>query len=52
MLISLMKTAYQGKQVYKMKLEYERPTKHVVGSSREFGDIVKYYTYKLMVPTE
>ena len=47
-----MKTANQEKQVYKMKLEYERPTKHVVDSSREFGDRVKYYTYKLMVPNE
>lgn len=37
-----MKTANQEKQVYKMKLEYERPTKHVVDSSREFGDRVKY----------
>ena len=36
-----MKTANQEKQVYKMKLEYERP-KHVVDSSREFGDRVKY----------
>ena len=35
-----------------MKLEYERPTKHVVDSSREFGDRIKYYTYKLIVPNE